>query len=248
MNIRLPLTATALLIALTHALPAAAQADPRNGVQCPNGYTPTLAANNTHLTCHRESTVERASVCSPVTVSGRSGQIGANINLRREIVRNGADQCTDPTGRTNGGPPQAVLLPTDPTTGWTRSERANGEDIYVRAGQREYAFPRGASFNPTHNAANGVRCPGGYTGRANGGGMVCEQVTETRRANCDFGWSISVDHNRGRQDRCLGLNVGNTVPNGITNVQLQAQRAYWTLDARTGLDQWERRDYRYVSR
>ncbi len=221
----------------------------QEGVRCKDGYTATISNSNKTLVCSKANGVRREVICSPVLFKG-DGDI--NLNSRIELVDGGssADTCRVP-GTNKSKPANAFLpLPGDPALDsgkWTRHTVNGGKDYYSRA---DYSFPeRGPIYNPLHDASKGVSCPSGFDGDSmfSGKGIRCDKYTETKSASCDFGWSISIDHNNGDLDRCLGLNIGNTVPQGLTNAQLQIEKARgdigWVLDERNGRDQWKKKVY-----
>lgn len=241
------------------AAPAHANGTP--GMVCPSGSVAQRSNANATLHCVKEERTVRESICSAVTVSARSGAIGANVNVVQRVRRGAQDECTDPTGQTRSGA-QAALLPGERVADFRREERSDGRDIWVKTA-RVNVFPipvvaanssmlvgnNSLPINPRHDPANGVSCPGGFAGESRSNGINC--VQETRHASsCDIGWTLRVDDLGRREDKCIGINgAGNTVPQGVTNVQLQVQKSQWDLQARAGRDHWVFSRYAYpVSR
>ena len=251
-----------LQIALTTAavfwLAAPAHANGTPGVVCPAGSVAQRSNANATLHCVKDERTVRESVCSALTVSGRTGTIGANVNVVQQVRRGAQDGCTDPTGQTRGLA-QALLVPGERASDFSREEKSDGRDIWVKTA-RTHVHPTlavaanasmlvgnsGIPINPTHNPANGVSCPSGFTGEARANGISC--VKQTRHAaSCDLGWTLRVDDLGRREDKCIGINgAGHTVPQGVTNVQLQLQKPQWDLLAQNGRDQWVFSRYAYA--
>lgn len=221
-------------IALSLSSPAMAAEE--NGVTCRPGTKAEQNDENTNLTCSTSERVTRLSNC--LTLKN-------NVNGMQQVVRPGPDMCTDPSSSANAGAPTPVLLPGDPTTGWTREDTPGGRDIFVRT-LTKFEFPQGAAFNPLDNAAKGVSCTGDYKKGSSvnsGRGIRCESIQRVA-ADCDTFWTLRVDDNGGTRDKCIGINgVGNTKPARLTNVQYQTQLGRWILDVNNGPDNFRHFGY-----
>ena len=240
---------TALLLA---GLPLAALAgSPVQGVRCPLGVEAEIGPGNKSLKCSKNEEVRREVICSPAGFK-RSGEIKLSAAVVRKEGGAQPDQCVIGT---LGEPANSFLpLPGDPPStdpAWQRRTVPGGVDYYFIV-KKAYVFPEeGPLYNPLHNPANGVSCPAGYDGdrKFDGRGIRCDKVEATRSANCDFGWSISQDHNNGIVDKCLGLNVGPTVPDGVPKLlfdqQQASERISWSLNEKRGRDDWQKKVYEY---
>jgi hypothetical protein len=254
-----------LQIALTTAavfwMAAPAHANGTPGAVCPSGSVAQRTNANATLHCVKEDRIVRESVCSAVTVSSKSGSIGANVNVVQQVRRGAQDGCTSPLGQTSGLA-QALLMPGERISDFTREEKSDGRDIWVKT-VKTFVFPTltvaanssmlvgntRVPINPTHNPANGVSCQSGFKGESRSNGINC--VKETRQASsCDLGWTLRVDDLGRKEDKCIGINgAGHTVPQGVTNAQLQLQKTQWDLTVQSGRDQWVFSAYAYpVSR
>ena len=226
--------AAAAGVALSLTTPAMAAEE--NGVTCRAGSTAEQNSSNSNLKCSTSERVTRLSNCLTLT-NGLKGL--------QQVVRPGADMCTDPTSSANAGAPTAVLLPGDPPNGWVREDTPGGRDIFVQT-VKKFEFPQGAVFNPLDDASKGVTCTGSFTDGgsvSSGRGIRCETSNRVA-ADCDAFWTLREDDNGKNRDKCIGINgVGNTKPKGITNVQYQAQLGRWIAVVQDGPDKFRHFGY-----
>lgn len=214
-------------------------ASEQEGVQCPSGYSAEISNSNRTLKCSKTSTFELNSICPPITNPSHV-----------TMSSSGSDRCL-PVG--SGNPIPSAMTPPPPgyppISCFTRVVSQSGVDKFRCTG-KEYVFPRGTVYNPLHKPANGVQCPSSYDGDKQGSnGIRClKKDGSEKNSSCDIGWTRENDQ-RGREDRCLGLNNGPTIPEGYTKITFDAERARgdigWRLDIKSGRDQWQKYKYAY---
>jgi hypothetical protein len=256
MNRKLSLIHVATVAALAWVAAPAHANTPAEGVKCPSGTVAKISDGERKLVCEGEERIERASVCSPIVFKG-NGSI--DLNTRIEMVSAGSDTCQ---ARNTAGaviatvPSQALFLPGDDPTQFSREVRSSGADVFVRT-RKAYRFPEGGP-NYSGDPSKGVRCETGYDGdaRFSGRGIRCDRY-EVKKAVCDFGWQI--DRNNGL-DRCFidKIVFGNrvrvdgqyTIPEGTTGLTGNPETNGWNLVQDyngTQIDHWrkEAKDYRF---
>lgn len=241
------LSVTVFVAALANPVVSMARG-PQEGVRCPDGFEVTIGSDNRSLICGRPFTLK--SICSPIAFSSKGLKVSGNIVMDSK----GSDRCL---AVATGSATASVMEPPRPgypaPGTFKRVVDANGPDRFVAPG-REFAFPVDGPDYLIGDRSKGVRCPAGYDGdrRFNGRGIRCDKWDgPARAADCDFGWTLRVDDQGGKEDRCLGVNQGPTKPKGMTKVHHDADRALptvgWVLDKRTGPDTWRRKVYAYPS-
>jgi len=247
MNTALTALAAAATATLWLAAPTAALAGEQQGVQCPAGATPQISNANRTLKCVAVQHIDRVAVCSPV-VFRSNGDV--NLNVRVEHLTAGRDVCRI-VGGTATAAPQFVPLPGDPPAASFTQVAQAGVDVF-RATRTVFVYPVGGPiYNPLDDESKGVSCPTGFDGdtRFDGRGIRCDKLVVRKAADCDFPWSLLRDRS-GTEDRCILANqTGQTKPQGITFVQLQAENALptisWALDRNAGADAWLKTQYSY---
>jgi len=236
MNTALNLVASALgtlvVAAAAGLTPQQAHAaiDPTAGVRCPAGFEAHFSEGNRRMTCSRDRTYTLQSIC-----------IGA-------MDPRGSDTCL-PVGTGRVTPSlMSPPLPGYPALNqFRRVVVDNGPDRFVATG-KEWVYPVGG-LPMVGNASRGVACHPDARGEQHNGGLRCVRVADPVPADCDFPWSVLRDQS-GPRDRCtLANQTGPTKPRGMTKIQFDVDNALpavrWSLQARPGTDQWQRRLYSF---
>jgi hypothetical protein len=228
-----------------------AMANEQQGVYCPSTHNAEIDLGAKNLKCKSKKPVEYRlqSICSPVAFSSQ----GIKVNSSVVLQDSGSDTCqaigVGSTVPSLMEPP----LPGYPSADkFRRSISQGGVDVFI-ASVYEYVFPKGANYL-VGDKSKGVTCEGSYdAGKAHSNrGIVCGKYTESRVADCDYGWRHLPDSS-GNQDMCgatlPGMKDGPTKPRGMTKTDLDALNLQgnveWKHFSRPGPDLWKKGEYAF---